>query len=553
MDIVFTSLILLLAVALSGVLMGLLPVALPKPLVQIAIGAALALPGFGLHITLEPELFFLLFIPPLLFADGWRMPRREFRKLGVPIAALALGLVMVTVVLVGYFVHWMIPAIPLSAGFALGAVLSPTDAVAVSAISGSTPIPGRLLHILQGEALMNDASGLVALRFAIAAALTGSFSLPQAALSFCLIAAGGLAVGVALAWVFSWIRGYLTRWRGDDPTSHVALLMLIPFAAYLLGEQLGVSGILSAVAAGMTLNSVNTLKGELATRMQTNSMWSMLEFVFNGIVFLLLGLQMPKILGHAQQSMNEIGGGGFWHLGLFIAAIMGVLLVTRYLWIWVLLRLMVLRARYKGEIVPRLSTRVITITTLAGVRGAITLAAVLSLPLAVEDGSTFPARGVLVFIAAGVILLSLTIGSVGLPPLLRSVKMPDGDPRAREERDARVLAARAALKALEAEQKQQTKDSDDPESSLYAEVGARVIAGYKPRLDPDNDGEESQRMRRGFDIEKQLRLTALRAERDELYRLRHSFRINDETLRRIVADIDLTEASLLGSSARRRH
>ncbi len=551
MDIVFTSLILLLAVALSGVLMGLLPVALPKPLVQIVIGAALALPGFGLHLSLDPELFFVLFIPPLLFADGWRMPRREFRRLGVPIAALALGLVMVTVVLVGYFVHWMIPAIPLAAGFALGAVLSPTDAVAVSSISGSAPFPPRLLHILQGEALMNDASGLVALRFAVVAALTGSFSLADATFSFVLIAAGGLATGVALAWLFSWIRRYLTRWRADDTSSHVALLMLIPFAAYLLAESFGVSGILSAVAAGMTLNSVNTLKGELATRMQTNSLWSILEFVFNGIVFLLLGLQMPKILGHASQSMAEIGGGGWWHLGLFIAAIMAVLLVTRYIWIWVLLRLMILWAHWKGQTVPRLSTRIIAITTLAGVRGAITLAAVLSLPLVMEDGSTFPARGVLVFIAAGVILVSLIIGSVCLPPLLRAVKMPDDDPRVREERDARRLAARSAIAALAAQQKEQTKDSEDPQSSLYAEVAARVMASYKPRLDPDNDEEDSQRIRRGFDIEKELRLVALRAEREELYKLRHSFRINDETLRRVLADIDLTEASLLGP--RHRH
>ncbi|WP_353249225.1 Na+/H+ antiporter [Salinisphaera sp. T31B1] len=550
MDIVFTSLILLLTVALSGVLMGLLPIALPKPLVQIAIGAGLALPGFGLHVSLDPELFFVLFIPPLLFADGWRMPRREFRRLGVPIAALALGLVMVTVVLVGYFVHWMIPAVPLAAGFALGAVLSPTDAVAVSAISGGAPFPPRLLHILQGEALMNDASGLVALRFAIAAALTGSFSLADATLSFVLIAAGGLATGVGLAWSFSQVRRYLTRWRADDTSSHVALLMLIPFAAYLLGESLGVSGILSAVAAGMTLNSVNTLRGELATRMQTNSLWSILEFVFNGIVFVLLGLQMPKILGHASDSMREIGDGGWWHLGLFIAAITGVLLVTRYLWIWVLLRLMLLRARLKNRDTPRLSTRIIAITTLAGVRGAITLAAVLSLPLAVEDGTAFPARGVLVFIAAGVILTSLTLGSLCLPPLLRSVKLPDDDPRAREERHARTQAAREAIKALEAEQKRHTQDAEDPDSTLHAEVSARVMAGYKPRLDPDNDAEDSRRIRRGFDIEKQLRLTALRAEREELYRLRQNADINDETLRRILADLDLTEASLLGPTHR---
>lgn len=542
---------LLLAVALSGVLIGLLPFAAPKPLVQIAMGAALALPGFGLHVTLDPDLFFLLFVPPLLFADGWRMPRREFRRLGVPIVALALGLVLFTVVCVGYAVHALIPSVPLAVGFALGAVLSPTDALAVASISGRTPIPRRLMHILQGEALLNDASGLVALRFAIAAALTGTFTLHAAALSFVGIAAGGLAVGIALAWLFSRLRQYLTHWRADDPASHVALLMLIPYAAYLLADQLGVSGILSAVAAGMTLNSLNTLKGELVTRMQTNTLWSMLEFVFNGMVFVLLGLQMPKIVARATDSMAAIDGGELWHLGWFVIAITVVLLATRYVWIWLLLWAMRLQAHWRGERAPRLSTPVIAISTLAGVRGAITLAAALSLPLTLADGTPFPARGVLVFVAGGVILASLVIGSVGLPPLLRAARGHEDDPIEREERDARAFAAQAAIRAVAAHERTRADQADNGDGRLYADAAARVLSVYQPRLDPDNDNDDSVRVRRAFEIEKQLRLAALRAEREEIYRLRNAFRINDETLRRVLADLDLLEAALLGPGRHR--
>lgn len=553
MTVVLTTLILLLTVAVSGVLIGLVPFRLPRPLVQIALGAALAVPSFGLHVRLDPEIFFLLFIPPLLFADAWRMPRREFRRLLAPITALALGLVMLTVVCVGFFVHWLIPAVPLAAGFALGAVLSPTDAISVSAITGNARIPPRLLHILQGEALMNDASGLVALRFGISATLTGAFSLPKAALSFVLIAAGGLAVGWALAWLFAQARYFLTQWRGDDPASHVALLVLLPFGAYLAGEHLGVSGILAAVAAGMTLNNIDTLKGELATRMQNRSMWAMLEFLFNGVIFVLLGQQIPAILTHAGAARDSIGV-DWWQLAIYPFALLALLMVSRYLWVWVMLKLVNLRARHRGEAIWRLSTRIIATTTLAGVRGAITLAAVLSLPLATGDDTPFPGRSVFVFIAAGVILLSLIIATFSLPPLLRRIHLPEDDPRATEERDARAASAKAAIRALEHMREEHAENADDAdEASLYAEVAARVMAAYQPWLDPESDAEDKQRARRGFSMERTLRLAALNAERDELYRLRGQFEINDITMRRVLADIDLTEASLRSGrrSARR--
>ncbi|RJS91027.1 Na+/H+ antiporter [Salinisphaera sp. Q1T1-3] len=544
MSIVLTSLILLFTVALSGVLIGLLPLRLPRPLVQIAMGAALAVPSFGLHVQLHPEIFFLLFIPPLLFIDGWRMPQREFRRLVVPITALALGLVMVTVLCVGLFIHWLIPAIPLAAGFALGAVLSPTDAVAVSAITGGSPIPPRMLHVLQGEALMNDASGLVALRFGVAAAMTGAFSLPTAALSFVLIAAGGLAVGWAIAWLFAQIRHFVTQWRGDDPASHVALLVLLPFAAYLLAEHLGVSGILAAVAAGMTLNSIDTLKGELNTRMQSRGMWTMLEFVFNGLIFVLLGQQIPAVWGLADNASVTMGL-SMAQMISYPFALFGLLLVTRFIWVAIMIKLASWRAVRRGETPIRPSTRVAATTAIAGVRGAITLAAVLSLPLAGADGQAFPGRGLFIYLAVSVILISLAVATVALPPLLKRIKLPADDPRAIEERRARAAAAKAAIKRLDTLREQHAEEQDDAdEASLYSETAGRIMASYQPWLDPDADTADKQRARRGFAMERTLRLSALDAEREALYQLRRDAHINDITMRRVLADIDLTEASL---------
>ena len=206
MEIVFTVLILLLAVALSGFGLSLLPFKLPLPLIQIVHRRAARVAGFGLHVTFDPELFMMLFIPPLLFADGWRIPKRELFMQRRAILMLALGLVFMTVGALGYFLHAMIPAMPLPVAFALAAVLSPTDAVALTGIAGRGRFPAHLMHILEGEALMNDASGLVALKFAIAAALTGVFSLRDASISFVVIAAGGLVIGAAISWIVTEIR-----------------------------------------------------------------------------------------------------------------------------------------------------------------------------------------------------------------------------------------------------------------------------------------------------------------------------------------------------------
>jgi Na+/H+ antiporter len=548
MDLVITILVLLLVVALSGAVVRVLPVKLPLPLLQIVLGALLAQP-FGMHVEFDHELFFLLFIPPLLFADGWRIPKREFFLLRGPILALAIGLVFFTILGIGYFVHWMIPTVPLAVAFALAAVLSPTDAVAVSSITGEATIPPRLMHILSGEALLNDASGLVVLQFAIAAEITGKFSLAEAAGDFAVMALGGVATGAFIGYAFGVFRRRLVRWSDEvDPASQVALLLLLPFAAYLLAERFHVSGILAAVAAGMMMNYTDVLKGGyVATRMQNGAVWSMVEFTFNGLIFLLLGLQLPGIIDGAKNDLVQAGGGRMWHLPAYVVAITLALVVLRFIWVWVSLRFMLMRALHRGEKRPKVGTRLVWTTALAGVRGAITMAGVLSLPLMKGDAVPFPVRELMIFLATGVILCTLLFGAIGLPLSVKGLKIPGEDPRVREERKARALAAEAALRGIAGEQQRVEGSGDENAVALASRVAARVMADYQQRLEAaGEEGDVPEKARAEAGTERVMRLAALRAERRELYALRRSHEINDETLQTLLREVDLAEAALTG-------
>jgi CPA1 family monovalent cation:H+ antiporter len=539
MQTAYTVLILLMLVSLSRLLGRLIP--LPLPLVQITAGALLAWPTLGLHVALDPELFLFLFLPPLLFSDGWRMPKRELWKLRGPILTLAVGLVLFTVVGAGYFIHWLLPSIPLPVAFALAAVLSPTDAVAVSAITQNR-LPTPLMHMLQGEALMNDATGLVTFKFALAAAITGAFSLANASLTFLLVAIGGLLVGVALSWLVGRLRAWMIARGWDDPATHVVFMLLLPFAAYVLAERLGASGILSAVAAGMMQSWLDLLPRQTSTRLLNRSVWSLLEFAFNGLIFLLLGLQLPDIIKAVVSHESSLWPTLFYRT-LAVLAIFAVLLVLRYVWVQSIWRLYgwLRRWRGKGELTLVPTARSCWLLTLGGVRGAVTLAGVMSVPLLLS-GADFPERDLLIFIAAGVILLSLVTACIALPILLRGIEQSPDEKRLQEVREAWRKTAEAAIHALEA---QEVNPQDAAQAALAAELKARIMSEYRHQLDVFNDSAEAQALAFQMDLlERRMRLNALRAQRLELYRLSRQHQIGDDVLREVLADLDLSEANL---------
>jgi len=539
LEVVSIILILLVAVVVSGIISRMLPVALPTPLVQIALGSLIGLIA-DLRVALDPELFLLLFLPPLLFLDGWRIPKDELLKDVSTVFELALGLVLLTVVGVGFFIDWLIPAMPLAVCFALAAVVSPTDPIAVSAIAARVPIPRRMMHILEGESLLNDASGLVCLRFAIAAALTGSFSLGEASLAFAWLAIGGLGVGVAVTLVVTRTKAWVSERFGEDTGSQILISVLIPFAAYMLAEHIHCSGILAAVGAGVTMTFAEISRQALpATRMRRNSVWDTLQFALNGIILVLLGEQLPAIIAAADQTVLMTGHINPWWLGLYVLAIMSALAALRFAWVWVSFRLTLFRAR---EEIPysRPDWRLIAAMSFAGVRGAITLAGVLTIPLTLTDGTVFPARDLAIFLATGVIIVSLLLASVGLPLLLRGLVMPAEPSRQAEEDEARVASAEAAIRAIENLQHVLAEGRKD--ADVYAAAGARIMDLYRERIDSriQQSGDTSETRRYAL-IERDLRLAGLKAERDAIFGMARSRSIGSAVAQKLIRELDLAE------------
>ncbi|KAJ9430899.1 MULTISPECIES: Na+/H+ antiporter [Enterobacterales] len=545
MEIFFTILIMTLVVSLSSVAARILPFQIPLPLVQIAAGALLAFPVFGLHVDFDPELFLVLFIPPLLFADGWKTPINEFLHHGREIMGLALVLVLITVVGIGYLIYWLVPGIPLIPAFALAAVLSPTDAVALSGIVGEGRIPKKIMSIVQGEALMNDASGLVSLKFAVAVAMgTMVFTWGGASVEFLKVAVGGLVAGVAICWLYGRSLRLLSRWSGDDPATQTVLLLLLPFASYLIAEHLGVSGILAAVAAGMTITRSGIIRqAPLAMRLRANSVWQMLEFVFNGMVFLMLGLQLPDILSTSIAQANADPNVELWMLFTDVLLVYAALMVVRFGWLWIMKRTSMRLLKKKPLEFTNYSLRELLIASFAGVRGAITLAGVLSIPLFLSNGDPFPARYELVFIATGVILVSLLVGVVILPILLRDVESIDKVGHRREIQFARAAMAGVAIESLhKMEQRLETDTEENIDPELLKEVSLRVIGNLRRRAEGKNDIEQAQFAE---NLERRFRLNALRAERAEVYHLRATQEISNETMQKLLHDLDLLEALLI--------
>ena len=544
MDVAVFILVVLAFVALSGALVRLVRV--PLPVLQIAIGAALALPARGLHVEIDPELFLLVFIPPLLFGDAFAAPKRELIALRGPILDLAIGLVFFTIVGFGYALHWLVPSIPLVVAFALAAVLSPTDAVAVSSIVDRNVVPARLMHILEGESLLNDASGLVMFRFAVAAALTGSFSFADASLSFLYAVAVGILAGVAALFIAAKALQLLGRIGGAPGEAQVLVMILLPFVAYLIAEYLGASGILAAVTAGLLIGISGIFRYvAVSARIQTMSLWSTLTFVFNGALFILLGLQLPDIIRKVPPELTT----RHW---LFEPALTVLLLTLcliglRFVWVWIGDMVAVIAARLGKRKAEPFGFRVRLAGSVAGVRGAITLAGILSLPLSLQDGSPFPARDVVIFLAAGVIICSLAIASLALPKIARGLVGPGEDAGAAEERLARVGAAKAAIAKIEG-----VAGGEGEAADARLAIADGIVAGYRRRIAASDDADEARAEARDAGrLELEFRLVGIEAERSALLAMVRSGEINDHTSRKLFTEITLTEALLRERQSRK--
>ena len=543
MSLITIVLVFMMAIVVTVFLFHLLPVKIPLPLIQIAAGAALAAGGF--QVDFDPHIFLLLFIPPLLFLDGWRIPKDAFFSDMKPILSLAVGLVLVTIIGIGWFIHWLIPAVTVAAGFALAAILSPTDPVAVSAMTASSPLPSRMGHILEGESLLNDASGLVAFNFAVAAVLTGSFSPGDAVTKFLLMAIGGILSGLAVVWVTGKCNNFLVRRTREEPAIQILISLLIPFAAYILAESIHVSGILAAVAAGIAMHYEQLSGPRLpATRMKSSAVWNMLQTTLNGMIFLMLGEQLPRMLQTLPDVALQAGVSSPWYLLMYAVVITLALGAMRFCWVWLSMTLTVFRQKRRGKVTlirPRFS--VMAVMALAGVKGSITLAGILTLPVALADGSPFPGRELLIFLSMAVILLSLIVAAIGLPYMTRF--LADDLPHDAGSGNIGAALTEAAINRLN---ELLSQSLDDPQQeAIRADAGNMLLEAYQRRLhynDSDDDSDVGKELAQRARLERSMQREAIVAQRNELFRLRRARNISDTTFQQALREIDLKEESL---------
>jgi monovalent cation/hydrogen antiporter len=533
MGIIEITLGLLLAVAAVAALGKWVPV--PLPILLVVGGIALSyLPGYD-ELTIEPETFFLLFIPPLLFADGWLISKRDLLRSLRPVLLLAFGLVFLTTVVVGFLMHWLIPSLPLAAAFALGAVISPTDAVSVSAITSRLKVPSRVTTIIKGESLINDASGLVAFKFAVAAAVTGAFSWGDATLQFFVQSGGGFALGLAVAWLIGHLRGALTRFCVDDPLILTVLSMLTPYAAYLAADAAQVGTILAVVGAALYAGAHDARVIDTPTRAHSWEVWRMLQFAFNGLVFLILGVQLHSVV-------EGLSRAGVMNLAGYALMLCAVVIALRVAWVFPAAYLPLLISKRTRKREGPYKPRHVFIVGWAGVRGSVTLAAALSLPLTTATGAPFPDRGLLILLAASVIVVSLLLNAATLPFFIRVLKIRGDGVAAREERAARIATTQAAVTAL----RQRLTQATHADETRFTQA---LLTQYEHRLQRHSaNADRRQHLDALHNTQRDIWLDAVKAERRELMEMRDADVINDEVMRVLQADIDLEETLIVGAT-----
>lgn len=504
---------------------------IPYPILFVIGGLILGLvPGLP-KVRLEPDLVFLFFLPPLLFPAALFTSWRDFRANLRPISLLATGLVLFTTVAVALLAHYFM-GLPLAAGFVLGAIISPPDAIAASAIAERLHLPRRIVAILEGESLVNDATALVAYRFAVVAVSTGSFSLAKASGQFFLVALGGILVGAVVGWLAEWFHR-----RVDDAPIEITVSLLTPFAAYLGAERLGVSGVLAVVTAGLYLGWRTPEILNYKTRLRGGPVWEMVEFLLNGFVFVLIGLQLPEVLkglsGNSIPVPRLIWYSVLVSLTVIIVRILWVLPAT-YLPRYVLKKL----CRHD----PYPDWRHVAIVSWTGMRGVVSLAAAMALPFTTASGAPFPGRDLILFLTFTVILATLVVQGLSLPPLIRLLGVKDDGSMEKEEVEARLRANKAALARLaESSEKGPTEDDALQRLRIEYEDHIRQIEGAKPQ----SAGTPLRQFSSEYERLSQL---ALDEERHTIIQLRNEDVISDEVLRRIQRDIDLAEARLLSHS-----
>jgi CPA1 family monovalent cation:H+ antiporter len=534
------AVVLLAAAAGLRVLAGRLD--LPHPILLVLGGLALAaIPGLP-RIGFEPDTLFLLFVPPLLYLTAFTTSLRDFRAQLWPIVRYGTVVVLLTIAAVAAVAHTLVPEITWPAAFVLGAIVSPPDPVAAVAVMRRLGVQRMIVTILEGEGLVNDATALVAYRIGVAAAVTGTFSPGRAALQLLVTGAGGAALGLAVGWLIGQVR----RRTPKFPIVENTISLLTPFLAYIPADWLGLSGVLAVVAVGLYLGRQGPRIVSAATRVQAESMWSMIQFLLESFIFMLVGLELPYVLRALRQhTLADLVGYG--------AVVTLTAIVVRMVYSFVAARLLRMARRRRGE-PARPSWQQATFIGWTAMRGGDSLVIALALPLRTAAGGPFPARELIIFLTFAVIFDTLVVQGLTLKPLLRWLRLEDDGVLNNEEAHARRIAAEVGLLRLDEEGR---RDGVDPETVRYLrrKYAARVdrwsardreahgVEDPEHRALAGRDGSGAEREATDY---RRLRSAMIGAERRAIVKLRDEGAIGDEVLRRVQRDLDL-ETMLLES------
>jgi len=499
---------------------------IPYPIILVLGGLVVSLvPGIPVF-TISPDYVFFFFLPPILYGAAWFTSWRDFKFNLRPIMLLAVGAVLFTMLAVAWVAHALIPGMSWPVAFVLGAVVSPPDAVAATAVLQRLGVQRRIVTILEGESLVNDASGIVAYKFALAAVFSGSFSLGEASLQFVLVAAGGMAIGLLIG------AGIVALHKQfNAPIIETLITFLTPYAAYLIAETFHASGVLAVVCCGLYVAWRSPMLFTPLTRIVAESTWQTVIFLLNGLIFILIGLQVRQVTrGMTEFTIGQMLGWG--------AAVSAATIMARMIWIYpaTYLPRFLIPSERKRDPYPHLKYP--TIIGWTGMRGVVSLAAALALPLTLNSGAPFPHRDTILFVTFCVILSTLVLQGLSLPWVIRMLHIPRDMLTPREENDARHAAAYAALAHLRA------KHSATPiQEQLFQQVNNRYrlrvshyTAGKDGVIDAAVDAEY-------FELHR-LELELIHVQRREVIRLRDERRIGDEAMHAVERELDLEEERL---------
>jgi CPA1 family monovalent cation:H+ antiporter len=504
--------------------------ALSYPIVLVIFGLLCSLIPHVPRIPLAPSVVFLVFLPPLLYIAAWQTSWREFRYNLVSISSLAVFLVFFTAIGVAFTAKWWLPGFDWRLGFLLGAVVSPTDAVAATSIARKVGMPQRIVDILEGESLLNDATGLLALQFGVQMVVEGTTpSLGRGIAEFAGLTVGGLLVGLAIGFAVSWLE----RWVDDGPVE-IAISLIVPYATYLAGEAVRGSGVIAVVACGLVMSRRSSSFFSPKVRLQANAVWEALEFLLNGLVFVLIGLQLPNVLSGIRGWSKP----GLLGYGLLFSAI---LIALRLLWMFPAARCAWwVRTRIVHQNYQKPEASQIFVIGWTGMRGVVALAAADSLPLTLNDGSPFPQRSLILFLTFALILVTVVLQGLSLPWLIRALGLRRQNMSYCEEGQARNLMLRAAIDFLterrnSVKREGETHLYDDLLHQFEHKISNVDLCG--PSGEVPEQSEESLTM-------EHLLLETIRREREELNALRESGRIGDGVHRNLERELDLSESRL---------